>query len=127
MKIAAGEREMLPLTGLYGTPEGEEPEPIDRWIARKLDEAQGTEPRQLKDLTLTVGTEVYRELLQTVADYPHPSELVQTYGAELVIDHELAEPFIITWTSREEAAIERLKQQYGDDIAIVDRDGRRFY
>lgn len=128
MKIEAPPRqEVVPVLGLYGTQEGTRPEHIGDWIARVIYSARSTDPRPLADLKVTVGTEVRREILTTIAHLQNIDEMTHIFGAEFEVDHELDVPFVVTWTSQEEAIAQRIRQQYGDAVGIISaHDGRSF-
>lgn len=107
MRLQAPPREILPVIGTLGTQEGTQPEPVERWIARALLHAKSTEPKVLRDLTLVVDTEVYREMLQTIEGLTIVQPLTHLYGAELEVDHDMPVPFEVRWTSYEEWAEQR--------------------
>lgn len=114
-------RKAAPARGVTGVWNGElgifvdQPEPISRWIARALLDLRGTTPRtdrDLIDLKLVVGYEVQTELLKEVTDVGfgmiRPSSI---YGAQVELDPTLAIPFELRWTSLEEAAVARIRQE----------------
>lgn len=113
MNLQAGRRHTVSYWNSMLMMRQERPESIDSWLYRTILVARASDAKPLADLKLVVGTAVYREMLQTMVGVS-VSGLTHVYGAELQVDHELAVPFEVRWTSRQEAVIERLKQQYGD-------------